>query len=241
MSLASNLLSPNLSWSSSSPMPLPSVTPLHVDAFNFPPAVASPASHKKLFLGGAGIRWFDIEGKFVIVTVIGVYLEAMAVPSLSVKWKGKNAKELTDSVPFFRQLVTGEFEKFARVTMKVKLTGTQYSEKVVEYCEEILKASGKYTRSEAKAIDKFLAIFKDQDFPPGSSVFFALCSVKGSLTIAFSKDERVPRSGKAVIKNKLLGEAVLESMIGKNGVSPATRKSLAERLSKLMNNSDQHA
>lgn len=56
----------------------------------------------------AGIRWFDIEGKFVIVTVIGVYLEAMALPSLSVKWKGKNAKELTESVPFFRQVVTGE-------------------------------------------------------------------------------------------------------------------------------------
>lgn len=39
----------DLSWSSSSPMPLPS---------------------------RAGIRWFDIEGKLVIVTVIGVYLEA---------------------------------------------------------------------------------------------------------------------------------------------------------------------
>ncbi|XP_010444823.1 PREDICTED: chalcone--flavonone isomerase 2-like [Camelina sativa] len=183
MSLATNLLSPNLSWSSSSPLPLPSVTPLHVDVFTFPPAVESPASHKKLFLGGAGIRWFDIEGKFVIVTVIGVYLEAMAGPSVSVKWKGKDAKTLTESVPFFRQLVTGEFEKFVRVTMKVKLTGIQYSEKVVEYCEEILKASGKYTRSEAKAIHKFLLIFKDQDFPPGSSVLFALCS-KGSLTVS---------------------------------------------------------
>lgn len=60
------------------------------------------------------------------------------------------------------------------------------------------------------------------------------------LQIAFSKDEKVPKTGKAVIKNHLLGEAVLESMIGKNGVSPATRKSLAERLSKLMNNNDQH-
>jgi len=58
------------------------------------------------------------------------------------------------------------------------------------------------------------------------------------MQIAFSKEERVPKTGKAVIKNKLLGEAVLESMIGKNGVSPATRKSLAERLSKLMNKKD---
>lgn len=44
----------DLSWSSSSPMPLPSVTPLHVDAFTFPRAIESPVSHKKLFLGGAG-------------------------------------------------------------------------------------------------------------------------------------------------------------------------------------------
>ncbi|VYS71579.1 unnamed protein product [Arabidopsis thaliana] len=161
----------------------------------------------------------------------------MALPSISAKWKGKNAKELTESVPFFSQLVTGEFEKLARVTMKKRLTGIQYSEKVVENCEEIMKASGKYTRSEAKAIDQFLMVFKNQDFPPGSSIIFAICP-KGSLTIAFSKEERVPKTGKAVIKNKLLGEAVLESMIGKNGVSPATRKSLAERLSKLMNKKD---
>lgn len=60
------------------------------------------------------------------------------------------------------------------------------------------------------------------------------------MQIAFSKGQRVPKTGKSVIKNKLLGEAVLESMIGKNGVSPATRKSLAERLSKLMNNKDPH-
>lgn len=53
--------------------------------------------------------------------------------------------------------------------------------------------------------------------------------------ITFSKDDKVPRSGNAVIKNKLLGETIIESMIGKNGVSPETRKSLAQRLSKLMN------
>ncbi|CAH2043043.1 unnamed protein product [Thlaspi arvense] len=213
-------------------MPLPSVTPLHVDSFTFPPDITSPASSKKLFLGGAGVRGFEIEGKFEIVTVIGVYLEAIAVPSLSVKWKGKNAKELTDSISFFRV-----FEKFTRVTMKVKLSGTQYSEKVAEYCEEILKSSGKYTQSEAKAIEKFLKVFKDHDFPPGSSILFAICP-KGTLTIAFSKDEKVPRSGNAVIKNKLFGEAIIESMIGKNGVSPETKKSLARRFAKLMEQSN---
>lgn len=62
-----------------------------------------------------------------------------------------------------------------------------------------------------------------------------LCCYIWISQIAFSKDEEVPRSGNAVIKNKLLGEAIIESMIGKNGVSPATKKSIAERLSKLMN------
>ncbi|CAA7056981.1 unnamed protein product [Microthlaspi erraticum] len=183
MSLTNSLLSPNMTWSTMPPMPLPSVSPLHVDSFSFPPAITSPASSKQLFLGGAGVRGLEIEGKFVTVTVIGVYLDAMAVPSLSVKWKGKNAKELTESISFFRQLITGAFEKFTRVTMKVKLSGTQYSEKVAEYCEEILKSSGRYTKSEAKAMEEFLVVFRDQDFPPGSSIFFAICP-RGSLTVS---------------------------------------------------------
>lgn len=48
-----------------------------------------------------------LHRKFVISTVIGIYLEANAVPSLSVKWQGKTRKELTESVPFFRDVVTG--------------------------------------------------------------------------------------------------------------------------------------
>lgn len=41
-------------------------------------------------------------------TAIGVYLEDEAVPLLAVKWKGKSALELTDSVEFFRDIVTGK-------------------------------------------------------------------------------------------------------------------------------------
>ncbi|VVB18362.1 unnamed protein product [Arabis nemorensis] len=96
-----------MSWTTTWAMSLPSVTPLQVDTFTFPPAVTSLASSKKLFLGGAGVRGLEIEGKFVIVTVIGIYLQAIAVPSLSVKWKGKNAKELTESISFFHQIITG--------------------------------------------------------------------------------------------------------------------------------------
>ncbi len=50
----------------------------------------------------------EIQGKFVKFTAIGVYLEDEAVPLLAVKWKAKSAQELTDSVEFFRDIVTGK-------------------------------------------------------------------------------------------------------------------------------------
>ena len=37
-----------------------------------------------------------------------------------------------------------------------------------------------------------------------------------------------------MIENKLLSGAVLESIIGKNGVSPEARRSVASRLSELL-------
>ena len=51
--------------------------------------------------------------------------------------------------------------------------------------------------------------------------------------ISFSKDGSIPEVKAEVIENKLLSQAVLESMIGAHGVSPATKRSLASRLSKL--------
>lgn len=51
--------------------------------------------------------------------------------------------------------------------------------------------------------------------------------------ISFSKDGSIPEVETAVIENKLLSQAVLESMIGAHGVSPAAKKSLASRLSEL--------
>lgn len=55
----------------------------------------------------AGVRGLEIQGNFVKFTAIGVYLEEKAVPLLAVKWKGKTAQELTESVEFFREIVTG--------------------------------------------------------------------------------------------------------------------------------------
>lgn len=47
------------------------------------------------------------EGEFAKVTAIGVYLDDDAVDWLAVKWKGKSAEELVDSIDFFRDIVTG--------------------------------------------------------------------------------------------------------------------------------------
>lgn len=179
----------------------------------------------------------EIQGKFIKFTAIGVYLEDKAIPLLAGKWKGKAAEELTESIEFFRDVVAGPFEKFTQVTMILPLTGQQYSEKVTENCVAYWKMVGTYTDAEAKAIEKFIEVFKDENFPPGASILFTQ-SPLGSLTIAFSKDGSIPEVGKAVIENKQLSEAVLESIIGKKGVSPEAKKSLAVRISGLLSEND---
>lgn len=211
----------------------PSVNEVQVESVVFPAAAKPPGSDKKLFLGGAGVRGMEIEGKFVKFTAIGVYLEDSAVAALAAKWKGKTAAELGNSVEFIAEIITGPFEKLTKVTMILPLTGKQYSEKVAENCTAYWKAVGKYSEAESEAIAKFLQIFKDETFPPGASILFTQ-SPAGSLTIAFSKDGSVPEQGKAVIENKLLAEAILESIIGEHGVSPTARQSLAARVSDLL-------
>ncbi|CAN4121972.1 unnamed protein product [Withania somnifera] len=215
-----------------------SVTKLQVENHVFPPTVVKPpGSNNILFLAGAGNRGLEIEGKFVKFTVIGVYLEESAVPFLAAKWKGKSSEELTHSIEFFRDIVTGPFEKFTRVTMILSLTGKQYSEKVAENCVAYWKAIGTYSDAESQAIEKFLNVFQSENFPPGASILFTQ-SPNGSLTISFSKDDSVPGTGNAVIENKQLSEAVLESIIGKHGVSPAAKFSLAKRVSELLEKSN---
>ncbi|GMP68731.1 hypothetical protein CsSME_00028253 [Camellia sinensis var. sinensis] len=85
----------------------PSVTQVQIESHVFPPTVKPPGTVKSFFLGGAGERGLEIQGKFIKFTAIGVYLEDSAIPSLAVKWKGKSAEELTDSVEFFRDIVSG--------------------------------------------------------------------------------------------------------------------------------------
>lgn len=61
-----------------------------------------------------------------------------------------------------------------RVTLILPLSGAQYSEKVGEGCKAAWEAAGIYGEAEAKAIEQFKEIFKDQNFPPGSSILFTI-------------------------------------------------------------------
>lgn len=212
-----------------------SVSDVQVESFVFPPTVKAPGSTKAFFLAGAGAREVVVGGgKFLKVTAIGVYLEEGAAPLLAGKWKGKTAEELMNSVEFFRDIVTGPFEKFTQVKMILPLTGKQYSEKVTQNCAAFWKEIGAYTDAETKALDKFHEAFESESFPPGASILFTQ-SPLGTLTISFSKDDSIPEVGTAVIEHKPLSETVLETIIGKQGVSPAAKNSLAIRLSELFN------
>ena len=51
----------------------------------------------------------------------------------------------------------------------------------------------------------------------------------------------MPETGNVVIENKHLSEAILESIIGKHGVSPAAKQSLASRISDLLKETDNAA
>nr|GEU93095.1 chalcone isomerase [Tanacetum cinerariifolium] len=124
--------------------------------------------------------------------------------------------------------------------MILPLTGKQYSEKVSEMCVGVWKAHGTYTDADGATIDKFLEVFKDENFLPGASILFTT-SPDGSLTISFSKDGIIPEGANIVLENEKLAQAVIESVIGKHGVSPATKQSLALRLSDLMNHFDEKA
>nr|QPF47150.1 chalcone isomerase [Clarkia gracilis subsp. sonomensis]QPF47151.1 chalcone isomerase [Clarkia gracilis subsp. sonomensis] len=211
-----------------------SVTGLQIESVEFPASVKPPATSKTFFLGGSGVRGLEIQGKFVKFTAIGVYLENDALQHLSDKWKCKSAGDLTESDEFYRDIVAGPFEKFTRVTMILPLTGAQYSEKVTENCVAYWKSVGTYTDAEAKAVEKFIEVFKEETFPPGASILFTQLP-KGSLAVSFSKDSTIPETEKIVIENKQLSEAVLESIIGKHGVSPQAKQSLAARIALLLN------
>ncbi|KAJ1436405.1 Chalcone isomerase [Sesbania bispinosa] len=210
-----------------------SITGVKVEFLEFPAIVTPPASTKSYFLGGAGVRGLDINVEFVKFTGLGVYLEDKAVASLAAKWSGKTPLELFESLDFYRDIIKGPFEKLIRGTKVRTLPGPEYVRKVSENCVAHMKSVGTYGDAEEKAIQKFRDAFKDQHFPPGSTVFYKQ-SPKGTLGLYFSKDETIPEHEHTVIENKALSEAVLETMIGEIPVSPALKESLATRFCEFL-------
>ncbi|PAN17594.1 hypothetical protein PAHAL_3G142600 [Panicum hallii] len=206
-----------------------------VEGVVFPPVACPPGSSRKHFLAGGGVRRMEAEGNFVKIAAIGVYLEDAAVAALAGKWAGKTADELAADPAFFRDVYTGEFEKFTRVTFiwPKTVAAEEFAGKVMESRVAYLKATGAYTDAEAAAVEEFNAAFKSHSLAPGASVLFTH-SPAGVLTVAFSDDSSAPGAGIAAIENKALCEAVLESIIGERSVSPATKQSIATRVPEIL-------
>ncbi|KAK9154207.1 hypothetical protein Sjap_001687 [Stephania japonica] len=209
------------------------VSELVIENTVFGATTMPPGSTNALFLGGAGVWGLQIPNRFIKLTSIAIYLEQCAVPSLAVKYRGKSPDQLMDSLDFFMDIVSGEFEKLTIVTAIIALDGVQYAERVVERCTTYLNSVGEHGEAEAKALEQLLQVFKDQSFSPGASVVFTH-SPNGILTVGFSEDESVPEEGVAVVENGAVAKAVLASIIGENDMSREVKKSLAVRLSELM-------
>nr|ARB43742.1 chalcone isomerase [Glycyrrhiza uralensis] len=212
----------------------PVITAIQVENVEFPPLYTPPATGKSYFLGGAGERGLVIEGNFIKFTGIGVYLEDKAVASLAPKWKGKSFEELRDTLDFFRDIISGPFEKLIRGSKIRPLSGPEYSKKVIENSVAHMRSCGTYGDAEAAAIEQFAQAFKNVNFPPGASGFYRQ-SPDGILGLSFSQDGSIPEKEAAVIENKAVSGVVLETMIGEHAVSPDLKRCLAERLPVLLN------
>lgn len=213
-------------------VPLPG---MEVEGFVFSPTVAFPTSSKELILAGAGVRGMMIEGKFVKFTTHGLYIEEAIVAHLLLKWKHKTAEELGNTLEFYMDLVTCPYEKLVRIVFILPLTGIEFCRKVSEMCRIACENAGSYSEAEAKAIEQLKDVFKDKNFLPGYCTLFSISSA--GLGIAFSKDGwSVPEKDAAiVIENRVLAEGFLATIIGEEGVSPAAKASIADRVSKLLN------
>nr|QDF58101.1 chalcone isomerase 1 [Arthropteris palisotii] len=201
---------------------------LDIDGISFISSVVAFGSSKALVLGGAGDRGIEINGKFIKFTAIGIYVDDGIISHLSPKLGGKSVEELCDKELLFEEIVSAPFEKLVRVAFLVPLTGPQYSEKVLEQ----IGAQGMYRDLKDEHKQQFLEIFKAESFPPMSSIMFSF--TKEGLKMAFVQGNEIPEKPVAVVEDKMFADAVLASIIGKGGVSPAAKVSLAERLSKYL-------
>nr|GEW10553.1 chalcone isomerase [Tanacetum cinerariifolium] len=188
-----------------------SSTGVQVESIFHPPTFKPPGATNTLLLAGAGARFFELDGKVLKVTAVSVYLEDKAIQSLAVKWKGKTPAELMDSDEFYNDIFTGPFEKLSQVSVLVP--GSD---------------------ADAATIDKFLEALKDVSFAPGASVLFT-SPPAGSVTVNLGKDGIISEAAIVVFENEKWGATVMESLIGRNGVSQEAKQSVASRVSELLN------
>ncbi|KAJ1690326.1 hypothetical protein LUZ63_014481 [Rhynchospora breviuscula] len=115
------------------------------------------------------------------------------------------------------------FDKLSQVTLVAHLSGSQFVQKVAENCRTFMKKKNLYSQKEEKAAIEFEKLFEPIDLPPGSTIFFTHCA-SGQLKVTFSKDTSVPELENWVVDCPNLKEAVLESIVGENGVSPEQKR-----------------
>ncbi|ERN12202.1 hypothetical protein AMTRI_Chr08g164050 [Amborella trichopoda] len=197
------------------------------------PPLSSSSSKKDLALCGAGVRGVEKEGVFVKFTCTALYMEEAAVYDLEPKWKGKSAEELLASLNFFMDIINCPFEKMSHVAMISTLDGKEFSGKVVEKCKAIMEGSGTFSPQQSPlALHKFMEAFKGKMLTYGSAIFFTY--LEAGLSIAIAEDGSIPDKGDVMIEDKALAQALLDSIIGEHGVSPAAKRSVAERLSEVL-------
>eukprot|EP00252_Welwitschia_mirabilis_P017005 TRINITY_DN3780_c0_g1_i3.p1 TRINITY_DN3780_c0_g1~~TRINITY_DN3780_c0_g1_i3.p1 ORF type:complete len:210 (-),score=31.86 TRINITY_DN3780_c0_g1_i3:292-921(-) len=207
---------------------------MEIEGNFFPSTVTSPGATQDLILAGAGVRGLTIEGNFIPVTTIGVYMHREIVSNqLMPKWKGKSAEELNEDENFILEIITSSFPKMAQVSLLRSLPGPAFCAKVADNCRSVLEKAGRLGESETKAIQEFTEAFVGENLPAKGSVVFVVSP--SGLGIAISREpSSMGRELQAKIGNRSLAEAVLLSIIGKDGVSPHARASVASRLSSLL-------
>ncbi|PWA49429.1 Chalcone--flavonone isomerase [Artemisia annua] len=211
------------------------LTGIQLESVFIPPTIKPPSATKTLFLIGAGLRQLEKDGNMITVTVTGIYLEEKAIESLSIKWKGKTNVELMDSDEFYNDIYNGPFERLIYVNALVPLTGKYFCENTSGRMVQTWKDVGTYTDLDAKAVDKYNEVFKDEMFMPGSSSVLLTFLSDGSVALSIAKDGIIPEAAIAVLDHKKWAPTMLEGALGRDGVYPGARQTIASRLSDLFN------
>nr|GEX41627.1 chalcone isomerase [Tanacetum cinerariifolium]GEX45793.1 chalcone isomerase [Tanacetum cinerariifolium] len=212
-----------------------SFTGIQLESMFIPSSIKPPGATNTLFLVGAGERYLEMHGNMVKVTATGLYLEEKAIESLAVKWKGKTDVELMDSDEFYNDIYNGLFEKLIHVNPLVPLTGKFFSETTSSKMVEIWKEDGTYTDLDAKTVDKYLEVFRDETLMPGGGSVLLTFLPDGSVPLGISKDGIIPKTPIAILDHKKWAPTMLEGAIGRDGVYLEARRTIASRISNLYN------